>query len=407
MKYDYPLLRATSSSSTSGYVTVFLLASLCIQLSLFRIGDSRVNYPLTIMGYLVLFPYAVFNIAKMKSRVSTTLAASFSVYASFCFASALWSTDTSASISNATLLFACLLISIGGARYDPVQTRVIFVRICLAVMVLSWVSLVVAPGYALQEKGFWRLRGIMSHEFELGYLAGSSMLLSFAELARALSRGTQERRLILTLVFLFSAATLLATQTRTLLVYAALCAALIMVSYTRGRIRIISIFSLVVLTSIVAISVGYLEDTFSRGESDASLSGRTLIWARTIAEAESRPLLGHGYSSFISPIYDYIWTGNYRPPHAHNTWVMSYFEVGIVGAILVSIYLLSQLFVLRRTKQASGGLSPTFYVALFCTMTGMTSLIFGGKLSPMMAIILILTFQEYNTTKRSLREDRG
>jgi O-antigen ligase len=272
-------------------------------------------------------------------------------------------------------------------------------------MIASWIALLISPHFALQEKGLWRLRGVMSHEFELGYLCACCFLISFANIISGIGNISGYRMIVLLIILTLSFITLFATQTRTLLAYTALSTILISLVHVRSRTRFISIIAIVAVTFAVSLFTEQIQDSFSRGESDSTLSGRTLIWERSIAETDSRPLTGHGYASFASSSFDYIWSGFYRPAHAHNTWVMSYFELGIIGVVLITWFLAVQLFTLYKSNNHAGSKTPTFYIAFLCTIAGFTSLIFGGKLSPMMAIILLLCFQEYNHRVRLTKID--
>lgn len=70
---------------------------------------------------------------------------------------------------------------------------------------------------------------------------------------------------------------------------------------------------------------------------DATLTGRTKIWAAVMRQIEERPWLGYGYAT----IWDEkgIWTplawivkdAGFKPVHAHNAWLEQWLGMGILG----------------------------------------------------------------------------
>ncbi len=69
---------------------------------------------------------------------------------------------------------------------------------------------------------------------------------------------------------------------------------------------------------------------------DATLTGRADIWSFLMPYTLKRPLLGHGFGGF--------WTTSMREmtsSHAHNGYLDTILNIGIVGLILFSIYVLN------------------------------------------------------------------
>ena len=69
---------------------------------------------------------------------------------------------------------------------------------------------------------------------------------------------------------------------------------------------------------------------------DATLTGRSDIWAALVPFALSRPVLGHGYGGF--------WTSEMRAiamSNAHNGYLDVILNLGFVGLVFVSIFLVS------------------------------------------------------------------
>jgi len=78
---------------------------------------------------------------------------------------------------------------------------------------------------------------------------------------------------------------------------------------------------------------------------DATLTGRVDLWHLVIPYGNERPVLGYGYGAFWiedSPRTQEIWRAlnSYKPPHAHNGWIETYLELGMVGCGVVAVQLL-------------------------------------------------------------------
>jgi O-antigen ligase len=110
----------------------------------------------------------------------------------------------------------------------------------------------------------------------------------------------------------------------------------------RGKIVSASLFKTAAVVLIVYGTItpflgklGFLDISSNFGR-DETLTGRADIWAFLIPYALKKPLLGHGFGGF--------WTTSMREmtsSHAHNGYLDTILNIGIVGLILFSIYILS------------------------------------------------------------------
>lgn len=86
---------------------------------------------------------------------------------------------------------------------------------------------------------------------------------------------------------------------------------------------------------------------------DDTLTGRTEVWADLLPVAMQRPILGHGFGGFWAPLT--------RKMHdigeAHNGYLEIMLELGFVGILLFS------MFLLRCCRKAQGELRHDFYWA--------------------------------------------
>lgn len=374
-----------------------IITLICIEAALFRLDGRRINYPLVVSSFLLMIPHTINGVLSLrKLNTPTMVVLPLFAYVAFCMLSVTWSASPTETIFHSTVLGLGLVTTLGATRYSSEQTTKIFLTVCTVVFALSWLSLLLSPEYALQQKGYWRLRGVMDHEFELGFLASATLIILAIWWVSPGVNGLARRfGPKLYAMAAFAAITLFATQTRTLMVYTLFILLFIGVVYSKGVKRITVVVGGLVIMAGGTLFLNDILQAFSRGEGDATLSGRTTIWARTIALADHAPWTGYGFATFTDPRFDYIWY-RYRPPHAHDTWIMAYFETGLIGAGILTLFLLGQLYVgfkiSRRLKRPSIGL----FLAILCTVSGVTSLIYGGKLAALIGVTFLLLMQEYS-----------
>lgn len=110
---------------------------------------------------------------------------------------------------------------------------------------------------------------------------------------------------------------------------------------------------------------------------DATLTGRTQIWAAVMRRIQDRPWLGYGYgavwdnTSPWSPLAWIIKQAGFRPAHSHNSWLQQWLDLGVPGLIAWALY-----FIEACTRAiVSLYRSPGAYLAVpFLLVYAMTSL---------------------------------
>lgn len=374
------------------YLSFFLVGLIVIEMALPRIADRRVNFPVFFALVLPLFFIAVRNVLQTGFHKVRLFSIVILTYAFWCALTALWSTSKMESLMHATILIFSIVLAQGAAQYDAKDTVMMFAKICLMVFFASWVALAIAPTYALEHKGIWRLCGVMGHEFRLGYLCASCLIFCLIWFCIPDQR-MKPSFYFLVLLGLVAGLTLLATQTRTLFLYTFFCLCVVGVMHLRGWMRVAFITVLVLSVILLGIFSDEIMQAMSRGEADGSLSGRTVVWEKTMAMVPEAFMKGHGFASFDDEAFDAAWPG-YRPPHAHNTWIMSLFETGLVGTVLISIALFLLLVQSYRLSARLGRPSYAFYITLLSLLAGLTGLIYGGKMSTLMGLSFVLFYQE-------------
>lgn len=108
---------------------------------------------------------------------------------------------------------------------------------------------------------------------------------------------------------------------------------------------------------IVVVAIGYgLESAFNIYEAiiqlagrDASLTDRTEVWSDVLG-LQTRPLLGFGFESFwLGDRLDRMWAKWWwKPNQAHNGYIETYLNLGIVGVVILAGMLLSAFWRISR-----------------------------------------------------------
>jgi exopolysaccharide production protein ExoQ len=110
---------------------------------------------------------------------------------------------------------------------------------------------------------------------------------------------------------------------------------------------------------------------------DATLTGRTMLWAHAMQLIPQHPLFGYGYQAFWqrnsveaeSLWYEFHVDGRYGF-HFHSTYIETTIELGYIGAAALVATLLGVFAGLIRWSWRVGSVSASFFTALmFCLLT--------------------------------------
>lgn len=106
---------------------------------------------------------------------------------------------------------------------------------------------------------------------------------------------------------------------------------------------------------------------------DATLTGRVDLWQIVLPYGDRRPWLGYGYGAFWnedSPMTQEIWRilNSYQPPHAHNGWIETYLELGLVGCAVVAIQMLQMLISSARATSQGRDVDAPYMLLIIAMM---------------------------------------
>ena len=223
-------------------------------------------------------------------------------------------------------------------RFD-LETFLRFLTVVSAILVIAclvWVALV--PQYGLHGEGdhagVWR--GIFFHKNTTGRV----MVFCLAVIIAAWV-GSGLNRMILAVLGGLTVLVIAGTTSQTsLLSILALIAGLIAVRMVRGpalKSALITLAALAIAWHGALIAIAGQEAILEALGRDASLTGRTDVWAYTLQYAFARPLTGYGYEAF--------WNGDFSPgaqyaafwntPHSHNSWIEVFIALGLPAVLIM------------------------------------------------------------------------
>lgn len=222
------------------------------------------------------------------------------------------------------------------------------------------------------------LRGIFSHQLRLGLFMG--MALGFATIAvlnREFGRIFASGAVGIVVIPVILAC-LVAAFAR-LYTAAMVVALLLTIGLSKpGWPRRIAFVLFGIIVAIAALNWQSILMIIASADVDLTLTGRTLIWAKTLAEAGPANWLGYGYASFDHAVFDRLW-GYYRPAHPHNSYLQAYFETGYIGLALTLLFVTMQLIAALRVSGKTGKYSYALFLVLFTMIGSLTGSNYAGK----------------------------
>ena len=206
-------------------------------------------------------------------------------------------------------------------------------------------------------------------------------MMAFASLAFIAAGVTAsnpiEKRIWFGLVLLSAALVLLSTS-RTSLLALMICTAgpAVIALMRRGfGFAALAIFGGVCAVAsaagVLLIGPGVILEALGR---DASLTGRTDIWAGLLEAIAARPLTGYGYGVFWSvddgPVFWLRQVTDWDVPTAHNAWLETALSLGLPGAAL-ALYVVAAGLV-RAVSRLFQGLEAYWALPFLLAWTGIS-----------------------------------
>lgn len=257
--------------------------------------------------------------------------------------SIVWSVDPKVTLRREIgLLGSTFFAMYLATRYSPSELlRLLGWTLGMGAL-LSLVSGVVLPSYGIMGGRFWR--GIYIHKNAMG-----RMMAMCAIILLLLTFSNRKYRWLTGIGVGLSVGLLLLSQSKgALIVFISLLALLPLYNALRWNYTIAVPFSIVVII-VSAIGLTWLvsesETVLGSLGKDATLTGRTDIWAAALDMINQRPVFGYGYGAFWlgleSEYSAYVWNyAGWEVPNAHNGFIDLTLDLGYLG---ISVFLLGFL----------------------------------------------------------------
>jgi O-antigen ligase len=143
-----------------------------------------------------------------------------------------------------------------------------------------------------------------------------------------------------------------------------------------------------VVTYFLTENLGNIIDSLGK---DATLTGRTIFWPKLVDAIMSRPFFGFGYAGFWqesrgldNPAINIVNPNGYRPSHAHNAFLDTGLQLGLVGLLLFTISYLRALFLAVKymtTSKATESIVPLL-ILIFLIISNVTESEYLGIIAP-------------------------
>lgn len=302
-------------------------------------------------------------------------------------------------IAEWVLLLFLIAAVVARAPADPVERENWLLRVVFAVLlfmlVITVVMLPIFPNWIYQvgQSGVGRLQNPFAHANTLGVLAGMAFFYFLERKPRFFRLG-----------MLLALGIMVATYSRG--AWAGFAVATAFYLYLRPRTmqgRFFVVMAMVFVTALAWVTqdlfIDSVERVLTRGGSTANLasaSERTEVWQASRVLIREAPLLGHGFVAGPKKLADVMAGGKtasyFRAPHAHNEFVQTQINGGILATLLLVIFFLRTLYLL---KALSSYASPHFFRCatawiIMIWSFGLLTPVISGQLLILGALLLYL-----------------
>jgi exopolysaccharide production protein ExoQ len=297
-------------------------------------------------------------------------------------ASTLWSQSQSGTARASLEYMATAGCAVLAASLLKPRAFISALTVCLVITALLSVALGKQSVDPLT--GFSAFVGVFASKNQLGFFTSMMLLAAVALLIDI--RQPLPARLLGVVALVLAMPLMVLTRSGTAIVSAVLASLALVVNLFMSRLsrfeRARLLCAGVVIMLPVAVLLVMAGDDMrtlllnSMGK-DATLTGRTLLWAHAMQLIPQHPLFGYGYQAFWqqnsveaeSLWYEFHVDGRYGF-HFHSTYIETTIELGYIGAAVLVATLLGVFGGLIRWSWRVGSVSASFFTALmFCLLT--------------------------------------
>ncbi len=255
-------------------------------------------------------------------------------------ASTFYSAEPVLTVKRSVILIFCALLLMAMVTAAPRPGVSAGRWITCATGIAAWVSVAAsavlpAECWSIAERP--GLAGVTGHPNQLGGIVGIGLIVSLGVESRGVSR----------LAVLVAQAGLLAalimSKSMTCLVFTLAGVAIYVALRAGPAARASTVVLLIpVLAGVACIGLGVLrDDALAVAGKDASLSGRTDLWAVVGQEIREHPVLGAGYGAFWREGRGRQLVSTWNPRQSHQAYLDLLLDLGLVGMGLVGAVVFS------------------------------------------------------------------
>lgn len=261
----------------------------------------------------------------------------------WCWCSVGWAVDPNNSFKRVFLTTDVIVTSFWMVRALGGTKMLFLLRIAMAILLaVNFLTVILAPDLGIHPAadnkaytifgGMWR--GVMAHKNFAGAACALTIVL-YAFDCRGITMKYRAVVIALSCVFLYASQ----SKTSAGMAVIALLAGYILRKFS-GRLRILLILFLVVLTAAVNILVQmYADELGTQVLGPTAFTGRGQIWHALLNYSADHPLLGAGFESFWnigpqSPIYQYGTGFTTLVTVGHNGYLDLLSTIGYPGLLL-------------------------------------------------------------------------
>lgn len=319
-----------------------------------------------VFGILVLAGIAVLFSRMSKTKAFLRVSGPIVIYFLYCLISVTWSPIPGPAFKRWTkaigdLVMVLIVVTDGKpiAALRSLFARVGFILLPASILLIRYTDL----GRGYTPDGVPENTGVTTNKNSLGlivFLISIGALWNVRALLTDKEAPNRTRRLVAQVTLLTFGIVLLqmshcATAALCFVLGGGLMLATSLHAFRNRPGRVAALCLVVVLTGGLGMLFGggsVLSESLGRGD---GLSGRTQIWAASIAAA-ANPVIGAGFESFWNSNVDRVARGlqGYWDMHnlvsAHNGYIEVYLDLGWIGVCLIALILMSGY---RRTIKAS------------------------------------------------------
>lgn len=285
--------------------------------------------------------------------------------------STLWSTAPQVTLRRAVALVGTTLFGVYLATRYKINEQLRLLAWAFGICaILSLLVAIAIPSFGIDHTGAWRGIFVQKNSFARIMVLSAMVFLIIALTGR-------RHRWFTWAMFGLSSGLILLSTSKSALVNLVTLLVLLLFYYRSLRWQYTKsiplwIFSIVAVGSTANLLLTSSELLLQGLGKDATLTGRTELWAAALQMLWKQPVLGYGYDGFWtnslnSPAF-YVWNSiTWRPLHAHNGFLNVSLEIGLLG---LSVFLLGYaVIVLRAIKwvrltKTAEGFWPLLYLTL-------------------------------------------